>query len=126
MTDIELASLAKQEEMIFTVNRKLTVRLREESCPLKFLQNVRDESHCFAITYHRKVRGKSMSKSVLRKVPGIGTRRRAMLLKRFGSVEGIRLATRAGLLSLPGISESLAYAILDAVKEPNPDEKQSA
>lgn len=125
VVDIELASIAKQEELVFTETRTLPIRLREETPALRLLQNIRDEAHRFAITYHRNVRGKKMTHSTLDSIEGIGKRRRAVLLKRFGSVEGIRMAAREDLLTLPGFNEALADRILSALQEMVGNEEQT-
>ena len=74
---------------------------------------LRDEAHRFAITYHRKERGRI--KSQLDSIPGVGPVRRKALLRRFGSVAGIRLANVEELLGVGGISPQLARTILDAL-----------
>ena len=76
------------------------------------MQRIRDESHRFAISYHRKLRDKSTLISPLESVPGIGKKRRLLLFKNFGSLEGIRGASPDQLQAVPGITESLAHKIL--------------
>ena len=74
------------------------------------LERIRDEAHRFAITYHRKERGKVKSK--LDSIPGVGPVKRKALLKRFGSVKGVAAASVEELNSTPGISDELAQLIL--------------
>ncbi|MDE2485711.1 MAG: excinuclease ABC subunit C, partial [candidate division NC10 bacterium] len=81
----------------------------------QLLQQIRDESHRFAITYHRALRGKSAILSLLDDVPGIGVKRRRALLTRFGSLRRLREASIEELRRVAGISESLATTIHDVV-----------
>jgi len=78
---------------------------------LYLLQQVRDEAHRFAITYHRELRGKSMTKSVLDDVPGLGPTRRARLLKEHGSVKRLRALTEDELVAIPWLPEKVARAV---------------
>ena len=89
--------------------------LFHENSPSRFLmQRIRDEAHRFAISYHRKLRGKKTLESPLELIPGIGKKRRLMLLKKFGSLENIQKASLEELLILPGITQLLAERILSA------------
>jgi len=87
-----LAAIAKQEEKLYARDRAAPVLLRRHPAALRLVQRVRDESHRFAVTYHRKLRSRRRIGSVLEEVPGIGPTRRKALLSRFGSVEGVRRA----------------------------------
>ena len=81
----------------------------KENSPSRFLmQRIRDEAHRFAISYHRRLRGKETLSSPLENIPGIGKKRRLQLLKEFGSLENIRNASVKELSALPGITPSLA------------------
>ena len=83
--------------------------LFKENSPSRFLmQRIRDEAHRFAISYHRRLRGKEALSSPLENIPGIGKKRRLLLLKQFGSLENIRNASVEKLIALPGITRSLA------------------
>lgn len=84
---------------------------------LKLLQRIRDEAHRYAITYHRHLRDQRTSRSVLDDIPGVGPRRKRELLRRFGSVAGIRRASVDEIAAVPGISRSLAERIAEAVRE---------
>ena len=89
--------------------------LFNENAPSRFLmQRIRDEAHRFAISYHRKLRGKKTLESPLELIPGIGKKRRLMLLKKFGSLENIQKASLEELVILPGITKLLAERILSA------------
>ena len=112
---LQMVSLAKEEELVFHPARPKPIALPERSRARQLLQQIRDESHRFAITYHRKLRGKSALRSLLDDIPGIGARRRRALLNRFGSLGGLRGASIEELRRAAGISESLATAIHDVV-----------
>ena len=89
--------------------------LFQENSPSRFLmQRIRDEAHRFAISYHRKLRGKKTLESPLELIPGIGKKRRLMLLKKFGSLENIQKTSLEALVVLPGITQLLAERILSA------------
>src|SRR5262249_1776762 len=90
---IPIIGLAKEFEEIYRPGEKEPLRLSHESGALKLLQRVRDESHRLANTYNAELRLRKISESVLDEFPSIGERRKAALLKKFGSVHRIRLAT---------------------------------
>ncbi|HET6370844.1 MAG TPA: helix-hairpin-helix domain-containing protein, partial [Nitrospiria bacterium] len=83
------------------------------SAATHLLQRVRDEAHRFAVTYHRKLRGKAMVHSVLEEVDGVGKTRRQQLLKHFGTLEKIREAPLDALEATPGINKKTARAIYE-------------
>ena len=104
-TDIEILSLAEREEEVFLGRApKESVMLSKDSVALQLLQRIRDEAHRFAITFHRNLHAKRMSESVLRDVPGIGKKKSAELLKKFGSVENILHAKDEDIALLDGFS----------------------
>ena len=105
---VPTVGLAKQEEEIFVAGRSEPVRLPRASEGLYLMQRVRDEAHRFAVTYHRKVRGKQTIISQLDGVPGIGPKRRSALLKHFGSIDGIRAASVEELAAVPGMTRKVA------------------
>jgi len=105
---IPAVGLAKQEEEIFVADQSEPVRLPRSSEGLFLMQRVRDEAHRFAITYHRKVRGRQTIISQLDGVPGIGPKRRSALLKHFGSIDTIRAATVDELTAVPGMTRKAA------------------
>ena len=113
VADIPIASIAKKEEELFTPDSSEPIRLPRNAPSLFVLQQVRDEAHRFAITYHRKTRGRTSLKSALDLVPGIGPSRKRALMKRFGSVKAIREATDLELASTPGMTQRLAERVKD-------------
>jgi excinuclease ABC subunit C len=94
--------IAKKEELLFTRDRDDALALQRESPALLLLQRIRDEAHRFAVTFHRQSRGKRDLRSDLDVVMGIGPRRRKALLTAFGSVTGVRRATREELVRVVG------------------------
>ncbi len=94
--------LAKEEELIFTRDRAEGLALPRESAALRLLQRIRDETHRFAVTFHRHSRTKRDFSSVLDEIDGIGPRRRKRLLEAFGSVSGVRRASRDDLARVVG------------------------
>jgi excinuclease ABC subunit C len=94
--------IAKQEELLFMRDRVEGVALPHESAPLRLIQRIRDEAHRFAVTFHRTRRTTRDLRSVLDDVVGIGVRRRKQLLTAFGSVAGVRRASRADLAAVVG------------------------
>ncbi len=112
LTDVQVVSLAKKEEEVFVPGRKTSVRLDRRDKALHVLQRIRDEAHRFAVGYNRKLRRKRTLRSELGDIPGVGPRRQTELLRRFGSVKGVREATREEIARLPGFSEVLAARIL--------------
>jgi len=120
LPDLPLASLAKEEELVFRPDRSQPIRLPDGSRGKHLLQQVRDESHRFALAYHRTLRGKAGLKSALDEIPGIGTTRKRQLLQRFGSLTRLRGASVAELVQVgglpPGVAEA-AHRMLNAVVE---------
>jgi excinuclease ABC subunit C len=114
--EMPLISLAKREEEIFVPGRTESLRLPRRSPALRLLQQARDEAHRFAITYNRKRRSLRTLTSELLRVPGIGPTRRRVLLREFGSVEGVRSATAEQISALPGFSLARAERLLDALR----------
>ncbi len=112
---VPLASIAKEHEEIFRPHKAVPVILPPDSSGLKMLQRLRDEAHRFAITYHKNIRNRQAVKSSLDKVPGIGPAKRRALIREFGSVRGVRLASVEDLATVPGITPKLARQIKDAL-----------
>ncbi len=102
--------LAKREELIFTRDHADPIALPADSPALLLLQRIRDEAHRFAVTFHRQSRAKRDLRSELDVIPGVGLRRRKQLLQHFGSLAGVRRATREELESVVGAK--LAAAII--------------
>lgn len=109
--EVPLAALAKQEETLYIPGRSQPIRLPERSEGLHLVQRARDEAHRFANEGHRKRRAKIGVASLLDEVPGIGPKRRKVLLDRFGSLEGIRQATAEEVAAVPGIPYEVAIAV---------------
>ncbi|MBP8997419.1 MAG: excinuclease ABC subunit UvrC [Anaerolineaceae bacterium] len=108
---VQVVGLAKQQEELFQPEREASVILPRHSQGLYLVQRIRDEAHRFAITAHRKARGKIGIASRLDAIPGIGPARRKALLQKFGDIEAIRQATLDELLTVSGINEEIARAI---------------
>ena len=113
LTGIPTAGLAKRFEQVIAGPEKeeKVINLPEDSTALRVLKIVRDEAHRFALTYHRALRGKRIRESVLDDLPGIGPRKKAALLRKFGSVARLRTADVKKIAELPGIGPALAEAI---------------
>ena len=104
-------SVERSEERIFLPGRKNPVILRRGSAALFLLERLRDEAHRFAITHHRKVRGKAHLQSSLGDIPGIGPRRQRALLKHFGSLNRIKNASLVDLQAMPGLPARIAEEV---------------
>ena len=110
ITELPVVGLAKENEEIYVRDRatgralQTPVLLPRTSQAMYLVQRVRDEAHRFAITYHRQVRARTGLRSALDDVQGIGPKRKRELLRRFGSVKGIRAATLEELAAVPGMS----------------------
>ncbi len=115
LEDICVVGLAKRFEEVYLPDRPDPVRIARDSEALYLLQQVRDEAHRFAITYHRQLRGKTMTRSVLDDVPGLGPTRRKRLLKEYGSVKRLREQTPEALLALSWLPDPVARALYDAL-----------
>ena len=111
LPDIPMIALAKRLEEIFMPSKSEPIVLREDNPTLHMIQRLRDEAHRFAITYHRQLRQKSLSASVLDEIPNVGPRRKQALLQHFGSIEAIREASLDRLLAVKGIPRSVAENI---------------
>jgi excinuclease ABC subunit C len=103
--------IAKKEEVLFTRHRPDPVVLDEHDPALLLVQRIRDEAHRFAVTFHRRARSMRDLRSELDAVPGVGPRRRRALLTTFGSLAGVRRATREELDSVVG--PKVAAAVID-------------
>ena len=108
---VPLASLAKENEELFVPHTPEPIVLPRTSPALFLMQRARDEAHRFAITFHRERRSKGSTKSAMDIVPGIGPKRRKMLLRRFGSAAGVRQASLEDLAAVPGMTLTLAQKI---------------
>lgn len=111
LDDIPLASLAKENEWLFVPHTPEPIDLPRTSQALYLVQRIRDEAHRFAITYHRNLRSKSNLRSSIDMVTGIGPKRKRMLLRRFGSIQGIKDAPVDEIAAVPGLTRSLAVRL---------------
>jgi len=111
INNIPLASIAKENEEVFIPSRFTSVNLAKDSLALHLLQQVRDEAHRFAVTYHRSLHSKENIWSALDRIRGIGPKRKRELLKTFGSIDRIRLAPAKDLTQIKGITPILARNI---------------
>ena len=109
---IDLVSLAKREEEVFTLFSRESVRLDHSDYALQVLQRLRDEAHRFAITYPRTLRGKRALYSVLDGIEGIGRKRRMALMERFKDIYEIEKASVSQLTEVAGIGKKQAEAIV--------------
>ena len=98
--EIPVAALAKRFEEVFVPGQPDPIRIPRQSEALYLLQRIRDEAHRFAITYHRELRGKRMTKSVLDDIPGLGPTRRKRLIKELGGVKAVKEASLEELQAL--------------------------
>ena len=110
-TQIPIIALAKRIEEIYVPGNPEPIVLREDNPTLHLIQRLRGEAHRFAITYHRKLRHKALSESVLDDIPNIGPKRKQALLQQFGSIDAIRNASLDELLSVKGIPRNVAENI---------------
>lgn len=108
LNQIPIIGLAKEFEEIYRPGESAPLRLSHDSPALKLLQRVRDESHRFANTYNAKLRLRKISESILDEFPGIGENRKAALLKKFGSVQRLRLASVEQIAEVPGFGGKAA------------------
>jgi excinuclease ABC subunit C len=113
MGGLQLASLAKREEEVFVPGRSEPLRLSRRSPSLRLLQRIRDEAHRFGLAYNRKRRTQRTITSELLSIPGVGPRRRRLLLERFGSLAGVKSASVSELAAVPGFSTRLAERVLE-------------
>lgn len=106
--EVQIVSLAKREELVYTLQSDRPVYLPRNSYALNLLINVRDESHRFAITYFRKLHNKNSIKSVLQDVDGIGEKRRVELHRKFRSMDNLKNATVEEIASVKGMTRPVA------------------
>jgi excinuclease ABC subunit C len=113
--EIPVAALAKQFEEIYLPARPDPVRIPRQSEALYLLQRIRDEAHRFAITYHRELRGKRMTRSALDGIVGLGPTRKSRLVKELGGVNAVKAASLETLKALPWLPDAVAQAVFDAI-----------
>ncbi|WP_348519672.1 excinuclease ABC subunit UvrC [Bifidobacterium sp. ESL0769] len=123
--DVAVCGLAKRLEEVWIPGEDYPLILKRQSEGMYLLQRVRDESHRFAITYHRKSRRKGALRSALDDIPGIGESYQKKLLRAFGSVKGIRKASLEDLQNVKGIGKAKAEAVYNALHNGS-DETESS
>ncbi|WP_456407627.1 excinuclease ABC subunit UvrC [Caldithrix abyssi] len=111
LEDQPVIGLAKRLEEVFVPGEKESRILPEKSSGLRLLQQIRDEAHRFAVTFHRKRRSKRTLHSILDDIPGVGPTRRQKLLRVFGSVKNVAAASKHELMSKAGLPEKVAEAV---------------
>ncbi len=117
LAQLDIIGLAKKKEEVFLPDRSEPVIIPSNSPALHLLQRVRDEAHRFAVNYHRRLRSRRLTHSMLDQIPGIGPGRRQALLEHFGSLARIRTASRQELQQVSGISTRLSQVIKDYLEE---------
>ena len=114
--DIPVCGLAKADEEVFVPWDETPVVLPTGSASLYLVKQVRDEAHRFAITFHRELRDKAMTVSILDEVEGIGPRRKKDIMKHFGSMKRLREASVEEIAAVKGVSEDVARALYDTLR----------
>lgn len=114
--DIPVCGLAKADEEVFVPWDDTPIVLPSGSASLYLIKQVRDESHRFAITFHRELRGKAMTVSVLDEVPGVGPTRKKAIMKRFGSMKRLRAASEAEIAEVPGVPAGVARSVFESLR----------
>jgi excinuclease ABC subunit C len=112
--EIPILGLAKRTDTLYYDDgREITIPVTSPA--LKLLKRIRDESHRFAITFHRKLRGKKMVESELDEIPGLGPARKKALIQHFGSLDKLRLASVEEIAEVRGFGPSLAENVATAL-----------
>jgi excinuclease ABC subunit C len=122
LNNVPVIGLAKRLEEVFIPGYSQAQNIPKTSPAVILLRRIRDEAHRFAITFHRSKRGKSMVKSILDDIPGVGETRRKKLLSTFGSVQKIAEHSAEDIANQAGIPQKLAQQILNVLKK-DADEK---
>jgi excinuclease ABC subunit C len=117
--EISVAALAKRFEEVYVPGQADPIRIARQSEALYLLQRIRDEAHRFAVAYHRKLRDRRMTKSVLDDVAGLGPTRKKRLVKELGGVNAVRQASLEELQSLPWLPQAVARAVHEKVHRSN-------
>ncbi len=108
------------DDKIYMPGRINPVNFSRDKDALFILLRIRDEAHRFAISFHRQTRGRNAVRSVMDDIPGIGKKRKQMLVKHFGSIKKIRAATQEELSGLPGVGTKLAETIKTVLDREKP------
>jgi excinuclease ABC subunit C len=118
--EIPVASLAKQFEEVYLPGKADPVRIPRQSEALYLLQQIRDEAHRFAITYHRSLRDKRMTKSVIDDIPGLGPGRKKRLLTELGGITAVKNASLETFLALSWLPDTVGRAVYDKIHSAAP------
>ena len=124
--DIPVCGLAKSDEEVFVPWDETPVVLPSGSASLYLIKQVRDESHRFAITFHRELRDKAMTVSVLDEVPGVGPKRKKAIMRHFGSMKKLRAASPQEIAEVKGVPEAVAEEIWQVLRAVEADAAQVA
>lgn len=114
--DIPVCGLAKADEEVFVPWDDTPIVLPSGSASLYLIKQVRDESHRFAITFHRELRGKAMTVSILDEIPGVGPTRKKAIMRHFGSMKRLRAASEAEIAEVPGVPTEVARAVFESLR----------
>ena len=123
--DLPVVGLAKREEEIFKPHQSESILLDKDSAALHLIQRIRDEAHRFAITYHRKLRGKRNLVSVLDHVEGIGPKRRQELWKAFKTLDAMRSASVEELAAVESMNHAAAQTLYDFFRLDLPQKQEA-
>ena len=124
LADLPVVGLAKREEEIFIPHQSTSILLDRDSAALHLIQRIRDEAHRFAITFHRKLRGKRNLVSVLDHVEGIGPKRRQALWKAIKTLEAMKAASVEELAAVEGMNTAVAQTLYDFFRLDLPEKKE--
>ena len=125
LADLPVVGLAKREEEIFIPHQSTSILLDRDSAALHLIQRIRDEAHRFAITFHRKLRGKRNLVSVLDHVEGIGPKRRQALWKAFKTLDAMKAASMEELAAVEGMNSTAAQTLYDFFRLELPEKKEA-
>ncbi|MDO5787057.1 MAG: excinuclease ABC subunit UvrC [Phascolarctobacterium sp.] len=125
LADLPVVGLAKREEEIFIPHQSTSILLDRDSAALHLIQRIRDEAHRFAITFHRKLRGKRNLVSVLDHVEGIGPKRRQALWRAFKTLDAMKAASVEELAAVEGMNSTAAQTLYDFFRLELPEKKEA-
>lgn len=125
LADLPVVGLAKREEEIFIPHQSTSILLDRDSAALHLIQRIRDEAHRFAITFHRKLRGKRNLVSVLDHVESIGPKRRQALWKAFKTLDAMKAASVEELAAVEGMNSTAAQTLYDFFRLELPEKKEA-
>lgn len=114
---LPVISIAKKQEEVFAPREINPLDLKRDSEASRLIQQVRDEAHQFAVSYHKKLRTEKAKRSLIDEIPGIGEKRKRQLLSRFGSINNLRKASLKEITETPFISRPIAQRIHEHLKK---------